>query len=83
MGMFDYVDDITVYCQKCGNVITNDFQTKSFVGPFLEHYKPGDEIPTDRDDEDCIEVHSMCENCDLFTGVYLKVTGNILTNELI
>jgi hypothetical protein len=83
MGMFDYVDNITVYCPKCGNVITNNFQTKDFVAPFLEHYSPGDEIPTDRDDEDYIEIHSICEECELFTGVYLKVVGNTLTNEII
>lgn len=83
MGMYDYIDNVTVYCPKCGNVITNNFQTKAFTEPFLDHYKPGDKISPNRIDEDCIEIHSICENCNLFTAVYLKVVDDVLTDELI
>lgn len=85
MGMYDIIEGVTVYCPKCGNVITNTFQTKDLAEPFLEHYKPGDEIPSDREFDDCIEIHSICGNCQLLTGVYVAVGvfNNILTDELV
>lgn len=82
MAMYDIIDGVTVYCPQCGKVITNNFQTKNFPYPMLNHYKVGDELPHNRDNEDYIEIHSICENCALFTGVYINVIDNILKDTL-
>ena len=81
MGMYDVVDGITVYCARCGKVIRDEFQTKSLDFQTLHHYKIGDTLSSERTNSDHIEVHSICDNCGLFSRVWLKVEDNILTDE--
>lgn len=83
MGMYDIVKGVKVHCHKCGNVITNEFQTKDFDYPYLHEYNTGDEVPINRDSEDYIEIHSICESCKLFASLYVAINDNTLTNELI
>lgn len=82
MGMYDIIDGITVYCAKCGKIVTNDFQTKDIERPFLEHYKPGDTIPKDREFENMLEIHSICEHCEFFVSVYIKILDDKVIAEL-
>jgi hypothetical protein len=83
MGMFDYIDDITAYCPQCGRRLTDAFQTKDFGESirFLEHYKPGDTLPEDRDAVAFIQVYNICTHCKLFTNIYLVVQNNVLMHE--
>lgn len=83
MGMYDIVKGIKVYCHKCGNVITNEFQTKDFEYPVLHEYNIGDKVPVERDAEDYIEIHSMCETCNLFASLYVAINNDKLTDELV
>jgi len=81
MGMHDIVKGITVYCPQCGEIIEDEFQTKSFTYPSLHTYKVGDKVPMDRDDDEYIEIHTICGICNLFTGVYINVVNDILTDK--
>ena len=80
MGMYDIVKGVTVYCSQCGKVIHNEFNTKDFPYPLLKIYNVGDKLPYNRDNEDYIEIHSICEHCELFSSVYINVKDNILEN---
>ena len=81
MGMHDYIDNITAYCPQCGEKLTDNFQTKDFERPFLDHYKPGDTIPEDREIESCVETYTICQNCHLLVNIALVVEDNILTDN--
>lgn len=81
MGMYDIIEGIPVYCPQCGKIITNSFHTKDFVYPAVKCYAVGDRVPTDREDDDFIEIHSICENCALFVSVYINIRNDTLTNE--
>ena len=81
MGLYDVIDDVTVYCPQCGKQITDQFQTKSFVYMGLDHYKIGNKIPETGNNHDWIEIHAICDNCDLFVSVNLKVINGILTDK--
>ena len=83
MGMYDIVSDATVYCHGCGKKITEEFQTKDFKYPSLHDYKIGDRVPDDREFEDCIEIHSICGNCNLFVGVHIAINSRMLTDKLV
>lgn len=83
MGMYDIINGVTVYCHKCGNVITDEFHTKDFDYPILHEYNIGDEVPSNREDEDYIEIHSICKTCDLFTSLYVAIDNDILTDRLV
>lgn len=82
MGMYDVIDDITAYCPGCGKILKKDFQTKD-LECMLDHYKLGDFVPADRERESWIEIHTICEHCNLFVSVYLAVEDNKLTDKLV
>jgi len=82
MGIYDIIDYIKVYCPKCGKIITNQFQTKDIDWPGLNHYKPGDIISKNRKYKNQMEIHTICEECKLFFGIYIKIKNNKLTDEL-
>ena len=82
LGMFDIIENLTIYCPQCGKVIEDELQTKSFEHPGLHHYKIGDKLSSDdRNYDDHIEVHGICDNCNLLTRVWLRVVDDILTAE--
>jgi hypothetical protein len=81
MGMYDTIDNITAYCPKCGNKITNSWQTKDFPSG-LDHYKPGNEIPDDRYYKDWVGIYTMCDECNLFINLKLNVIGGLITDEI-
>ena len=81
--MYDIVHGVKVYCHGCGKVITEEFHTKDFPYPSLHDYKVGDRVPDDREFEDCVEIHSICGNCKLFTGVHVAIDHRILTDRLV
>ncbi len=81
MGMHDYIDNITAYCPQCGKKLTENFQTKDFKDPFLNHYKPGDTVPEDRETYSYIDTYSICQNCRLLVNIGLVVEDNVLTDK--
>jgi hypothetical protein len=81
MGMYDTIDDIAAYCPKCGNMVNNSWQTND-LNSCLDHYKPGDELPYNRAHEYWVEIHTICESCDLFISLKLNITATMITNEI-
>jgi len=81
MGMHDYIDNVTAYCPQCGKNLTG-FQTKDFECPLLNHYKIGDIVPEDRDCTSYVTTYTICNNCGLFTNIFLIVEDNVLTDEM-
>jgi thymidine kinase len=82
MGLYDTIDNIKAYCPKCGNEITNSWQTKDFLS-CMDHYKNGDEIPDDRIHKNWVEIHTICHECNLFVSLHLNVIGGLITDEII
>lgn len=80
--MFDTIDNITAYCPGCGKILRRDFQTKD-LERMLDHYKPGDFMPADREHESWIRIHTGCEHCDLFVRLYLAIENDKLTDKLV
>ena len=89
MGMYDTIEDVVVYCPRCGNLVEGTFQTKS-LECCLHKYKPGDVVQTNRNIDpryDYIEVHARCQHCysagyTYLVSVCLHVEDGILTGEL-
>ena len=84
MGMYDWVDGITAYCPQCGKQLGQDFQTKDFEDRlrFLNHYKPGDTLPKERESESSLQIYSICKHCNLFTNIFLIIEDDILTDKM-
>ena len=81
MGMHDYIDNITAHCPQCREKLTENFQTKDFEDPFLNHYTPGDTVPEDRNIISCVEAYTICQNCKLLVNIGLVVEDNVLTDK--